>query len=44
MKLGASIGGGSDDTILGRRPASLVKGSELALSDEASKLIRSTSS
>ena len=44
MKLGASIWGGSDDAILGRRPASLLKGGDLALSDEASKLTRSTSS
>ena len=43
MKLGASIGGG-DDVILGRMPAALVKGGYLALSDEASKLTRSTSS
>lgn len=49
MKLGASIGGGGgsggDDVILGGRTASLlVKGGDLALSDEASGLIRSRSS
>ena len=43
VKLGASIGGGGD-VILGGWPASLVKGGDLALSDEASGLTRSTSS
>lgn len=45
-KLGASIGGGEDDMILGSRAASLllVKGGDWTLSDEASELTRSRSS
>jgi hypothetical protein len=43
VKLGAFIGGG-DDVILKCKPASLVKGGDLALSDEASGLTRSISS
>ena len=45
VKLGTSIGGGNDDVISGSGPASLlVKGGDLALSDESSGLTRSRSS
>ena len=43
VKFGASIGGGDDGVILGR-PAPLVNGGDLAFSNGASGLIRSTSS
>ena len=44
-EIGASIGvGDDDDVMLGRMPDSLVKDGDLALSDEASKLTRSTGS
>ena len=43
IKLGPSIGG-SDDVTLGSWPALLVKGGDLALSEEASGVTRSMSS